>query len=100
MDIVVSTLPTRPVGTLRLSELGPPGQGFLPHPHLCDPNLLSPMFQGLFRLAAGASVLKRLKQTIASDPYSLQDFCSDPHAVAGACSLPQIPSPNPFPKTA
>ena len=31
-------------------------------------------------------MLKRLKQTMASDPGSLQEFCSDPHAVAGACS--------------
>lgn len=31
-------------------------------------------------------MLKRLKQTMASDPCSLQEFCSDPHAVAGACS--------------
>lgn len=44
-------------------------------------SLLAP--QGLFRLAAGASVLKRLKQTMASDPHSLEEFCSDPHAVAG-----------------
>lgn len=51
--------------------------------------------EGLFRLAAGASVLKRLKQTIASDPYSLQDFCSDPHAVAGALKsyLRELPEP-------
>lgn len=31
-------------------------------------------------------MLKRLKQTMASDPHSLQEFSSDPHAVAGACS--------------
>lgn len=31
-------------------------------------------------------MLKRLKQTMASDPRSLQEFCSDPHAVAGARS--------------
>ncbi|ELV11718.1 SH3 domain-binding protein 1 [Tupaia chinensis] len=43
--------------------------------------------EGLFRLAAGASVLKRLKQTMASDPHSLEEFCSDPHAVAGAGAL-------------
>lgn len=53
--------------------------------------------QGLFRLAAGASVLKRLKQTMASDPRNLQEFCSDPHAVAGTCSkggpVPQMPPP-------
>uniref|UniRef100_G1RXT8 SH3 domain binding protein 1 n=1 Tax=Nomascus leucogenys TaxID=61853 RepID=G1RXT8_NOMLE len=44
--------------------------------------------EGLFRLAAGASVLKRLKQTMASDPHSLEEFCSDPHAVAGVSPLP------------
>lgn len=53
-------------------------------PSVTPPAPLAP--QGLFRLAAGASVLKRLKQTMASDPRSLQEFCSDPHAVAGACS--------------
>ncbi|KAF6119587.1 hypothetical protein HJG60_010062 [Phyllostomus discolor] len=51
--------------------------------------------EGLFRLAAGASVLKRLKQTMASDPSSLQEFCSDPHAVAGALKsyLRELPEP-------
>ncbi|KAI5765142.1 SH3BP1 [Gulo gulo luscus] len=51
--------------------------------------------EGLFRLAAGASVLKRLKQTMASDPCSLQEFCSDPHAVAGALKsyLRELPEP-------
>ncbi|KAM5252988.1 SH3 domain-binding protein 1 isoform 2-T2 [Hipposideros larvatus] len=51
--------------------------------------------EGLFRLAAGASVLKRLKQTMASDPHSLQEFSSDPHAVAGALKsyLRELPEP-------
>uniref|UniRef100_A0A5F9DE59 SH3 domain-binding protein 1 n=1 Tax=Oryctolagus cuniculus TaxID=9986 RepID=A0A5F9DE59_RABIT len=51
--------------------------------------------EGLFRLAAGASVLKRLKQTMASDPGSLEEFCSDPHAVAGALKsyLRELPEP-------
>uniref|UniRef100_A0A8C8UEN0 SH3 domain-binding protein 1 n=1 Tax=Peromyscus maniculatus bairdii TaxID=230844 RepID=A0A8C8UEN0_PERMB len=51
--------------------------------------------RGLFRLAAGASVLKRLKQTMASDPHSLEEFCSDPHAVAGALKsyLRELPEP-------
>ncbi|MBZ3872484.1 SH3 domain-binding protein 1 [Sciurus carolinensis] len=51
--------------------------------------------EGLFRLAAGASVLKRLKQTMASDPCSLEEFCSDPHAVAGALKsyLRELPEP-------
>uniref|UniRef100_A0A2K5CCT5 SH3 domain binding protein 1 n=1 Tax=Aotus nancymaae TaxID=37293 RepID=A0A2K5CCT5_AOTNA len=51
--------------------------------------------EGLFRLAAGASVLKRLKQTMALDPHSLEEFCSDPHAVAGALKsyLRELPEP-------
>nr|XP_004610754.1 unnamed protein product [Sorex araneus] len=51
--------------------------------------------EGLFRLAAGASVLKRLRQTLASDPLGLQEFCSDPHAVAGALKsyLRELPEP-------
>ncbi|XP_023365046.1 SH3 domain-binding protein 1 isoform X2 [Otolemur garnettii] len=51
--------------------------------------------EGLFRLAAGASVLKRLKQMMASNPHSLEEFCSDPHAVAGALKsyLRELPEP-------
>nr|XP_020838209.1 SH3 domain-binding protein 1 isoform X3 [Phascolarctos cinereus] len=51
--------------------------------------------EGLFRLAAGASVLKRLKQTMTLDPSSLEEFCSDPHAVAGALKsyLRELPEP-------
>ncbi|XP_035128102.3 SH3 domain-binding protein 1 isoform X2 [Callithrix jacchus] len=51
--------------------------------------------EGLFRLAAGASVLKRLKQMMALDPHSLEEFCSDPHAVAGALKsyLRELPEP-------
>lgn len=60
-----------------------PSQGALPCPPLLDLHLCPLVPQGLFRLAAGASVLKRLKQTMASDPSSLEEFCSDPHAVAG-----------------
>lgn len=68
-------------------------------PYPTHPSLILPIpcrTQGLFRLAAGASVLKRLKQTMASDPRSLQEFCSDPHAVAGACSKePWVGGPTP-----
>ncbi|KAM4882569.1 SH3 domain-binding protein 1 isoform 1-T1 [Thomomys bottae] len=51
--------------------------------------------EGLFRLAAGASVLKRLKQMMAFDPQGLEEFCSDPHAVAGALKsyLRELPEP-------
>lgn len=46
-------------------------------------------------------MLKRLKQTMASDPRSLQEFCSDPHAVAGTSSeRPCVRAcpPHPFPE--
>ncbi|XP_068938206.1 SH3 domain-binding protein 1 [Petaurus breviceps papuanus] len=51
--------------------------------------------EGLFRLAAGASVLKKLKQMMALNPSSLEEFCSDPHAVAGALKsyLRELPEP-------
>lgn len=87
-----------------MSGPGPPRQGFLPPPQpLRDPHLPPLAPQGLFRLAAGASVLKRLKQTMASDPRSLQEFCSDPHAVAGTCTEePWVEglSPGPSPEAA
>ncbi|NXX14235.1 3BP1 protein, partial [Podargus strigoides] len=40
--------------------------------------------EGLFRLAAGASVLRKLKSSLASGSNALEEFYSDPHAVAGA----------------
>lgn len=43
----------------------------------------SPHPQGLFRLAAGASVLRKLKSSLASGSNALEEFYSDPHAVAG-----------------
>lgn len=82
---VESTQPTRPVGTLKPREGQRPAQASSrcpALPHSITPSPSAP--QGLFRVAAGASVLKRLKQTMASDPRSLEEFCSDPHAVAGA----------------
>lgn len=62
--------------------------------------------QGLFRLAAGASVLRKLKSSLASGSNALEEFYSDPHAVAGECqqgtgcgdmnwavpAIPQLPS--------
>ncbi|KAK1341590.1 hypothetical protein QTO34_018005 [Cnephaeus nilssonii] len=76
-----------------MSDAGPCSLG-VPSTTLRDPTR-SLSHQGLFRLAAGASVLKRLKQTMASDPRSLQEFCSDPHAVAGALKsyLRELPEP-------
>lgn len=70
----------------------------------------SPHPQGLFRLAAGASVLRKLKSSLASGSNALEEFYSDPHAVAGGCqrggtggdnravpAVPQTPSPPPLP---
>ncbi|KFQ28429.1 SH3 domain-binding protein 1, partial [Merops nubicus] len=51
--------------------------------------------EGLFRLAAGASVLRKLKSSLASGSNALQEFYSDPHAVAGALKsyLRELPQP-------
>ncbi|KFU95713.1 SH3 domain-binding protein 1, partial [Chaetura pelagica] len=51
--------------------------------------------EGLFRLAAGASVLRKLKSSLASGCNALEEFYSDPHAVAGALKsyLRELPQP-------
>lgn len=49
--------------------------------------------QGLFRLAAGASVLRKLKSSLASGSNALEEFYSDPHAVAGECHQGRVGSP-------
>uniref|UniRef100_A0A8C7DV49 SH3 domain binding protein 1 n=1 Tax=Naja naja TaxID=35670 RepID=A0A8C7DV49_NAJNA len=51
--------------------------------------------EGLFRLAAGASVLKKLKYCLDSGSNILDEFYVDPHAVAGAlkCYLRELPQP-------
>ncbi|KFV15979.1 SH3 domain-binding protein 1, partial [Tauraco erythrolophus] len=51
--------------------------------------------EGLFRLAAGASVLRRLKSSLANGSNALEEFYSDPHAVAGALKsyLRELPQP-------
>ncbi|NXB97030.1 3BP1 protein, partial [Vidua chalybeata] len=51
--------------------------------------------EGLFRLAAGASVLRKLKSSLASGSNVLEEFYSDPHAVAGALKsyLRELPQP-------
>ncbi|NXD22584.1 3BP1 protein, partial [Spelaeornis formosus] len=53
------------------------------------------MEEGLFRLAAGASVLRKLKSSLASGSNALEEFYSDPHAVAGALKsyLRELPQP-------
>uniref|UniRef100_A0A6J0TB96 SH3 domain-binding protein 1 isoform X1 n=1 Tax=Pogona vitticeps TaxID=103695 RepID=A0A6J0TB96_9SAUR len=49
--------------------------------------------EGLFRLAAGASILKKLKYSL--DSGIPDELCADPHAVAGAlkCYLRELPQP-------
>lgn len=42
--------------------------------------------QGLFRIAAGASKLKKLKAALDCSTSQLEEFYSDPHAVAGTTS--------------
>ncbi|KAM3833125.1 SH3 domain-binding protein 1 isoform 2-T2 [Vipera latastei] len=51
--------------------------------------------EGLFRLAAGASVLKKLKYCLDSGSNIPDEFYVDPHAVAGAlkCYLRELPQP-------
>ncbi|KAL7982397.1 hypothetical protein Chor_009995 [Crotalus horridus] len=51
--------------------------------------------EGLFRLAAGASVLKKLKYCLDSGSNIPDEFYIDPHAVAGAlkCYLRELPQP-------
>lgn len=57
----------------------------------CNQALLWPCsplfsFQGLFRIAAGASKLKKLKAALDCSTSQLEGFYSDPHAVAGTTS--------------
>ncbi|XP_030196643.1 SH3 domain-binding protein 1 [Gadus morhua] len=51
--------------------------------------------EGLFRLAAAASVLKKLKGCLNQGTVDHEEFSSDPHAVAGAlkCYLRELPEP-------
>ncbi|XP_065503523.1 SH3 domain-binding protein 1 [Caloenas nicobarica] len=51
--------------------------------------------EGLFRLAAGASVLRKMKSSLASGSNALEEFYSDPHAVAGVLKsyLRELPEP-------
>uniref|UniRef100_UPI0037E84FBC SH3 domain-binding protein 1 isoform X2 n=1 Tax=Semicossyphus pulcher TaxID=241346 RepID=UPI0037E84FBC len=51
--------------------------------------------EGLFRLAAAASVVKRLKTCLDHDAVDHSEFSMDPHAVAGAlkCYLRELPEP-------
>nr|XP_033785805.1 SH3 domain-binding protein 1 isoform X2 [Geotrypetes seraphini] len=51
--------------------------------------------EGLFRLAAGASVLRKLKYSLASGSSNIEEFYLEPHAVAGALKsyLRELPEP-------
>ncbi|KAM6424568.1 rho GTPase-activating protein 17 isoform 5-T6 [Liasis olivaceus] len=51
--------------------------------------------EGLFRIAAGASKLKKLKAALDCSASHLDEFYSDPHAVAGALKsyLRELPEP-------
>uniref|UniRef100_A0A3P9HC02 SH3-domain binding protein 1 n=1 Tax=Oryzias latipes TaxID=8090 RepID=A0A3P9HC02_ORYLA len=51
--------------------------------------------EGLFRLAAAASVMKRLKTSLDQGTVDHSEFRMDPHAVAGAlkCYLRELPEP-------
>ncbi|XP_014914323.1 rho GTPase-activating protein 17-like isoform X3 [Poecilia latipinna] len=51
--------------------------------------------EGLFRIAAGASKLKKLKAALDCSTSQLEEFYSDPHAVAGALKsyLRELPDP-------
>ncbi|XP_029445961.1 SH3 domain-binding protein 1 [Rhinatrema bivittatum] len=51
--------------------------------------------EGLFRLAAGASILKKLKYSLASGSSNIEEFYLEPHAVAGALKsyLRELPQP-------
>lgn len=51
--------------------------------------------EGLFRIAPGASKLKKLKAALDCSTSQLEEFYSDPHAVAGALKsyLRELPEP-------
>ncbi|XP_069509146.1 SH3 domain-binding protein 1 isoform X2 [Ambystoma mexicanum] len=51
--------------------------------------------EGLFRLAAGASILRKLKSSLAGGSGAMEEFYTEPHAVAGALKsyLRELPQP-------
>ncbi|KAJ1173633.1 hypothetical protein NDU88_005462 [Pleurodeles waltl] len=51
--------------------------------------------EGLFRLAAGASTLRKLKMSLAGGSGAMEEFYTEPHAVAGALKsyLRELPEP-------
>lgn len=84
------------------------GEPLLSHLQSCDRKIAVPIEdcvsmllrtglkeEGLFRLAAAASVVKKLKNCLNSGTVDQNEFRSDPHAVAGAlkCYLRELPEP-------
>lgn len=55
---------------------------------VCVKSIVSVLYQGLFRIAAGASKLKKLKAALDCSTSQLEEFYSDPHAVAGTVLTP------------
>lgn len=56
----------------------------------CHCGLFVFVCQGLFRIAAGASKLKKLKAALDCSTSQLEEFYSDPHAVAGTSQTTDI----------
>ncbi|XP_034049606.1 SH3 domain-binding protein 1 [Thalassophryne amazonica] len=84
------------------------GEPLLAHLSLSDREIAAPIQEcihmllatglreeGLFRLAAAASVVKRLKTCLDHGTVDHSEFSMDPHAVAGAlkCYLRELPEP-------
>ncbi|KAA0725257.1 SH3 domain-binding protein 1 [Triplophysa tibetana] len=91
-----------------LSEKRVFGEPLLSHLQNCDQKIAVPIEEcvsmlmrtglreeGLFRLAAGASIVKKLKNCLEAGTVDQDEFRSDPHAVAGAfkCYLRELPEP-------
>ncbi|XP_030630966.1 SH3 domain-binding protein 1 [Chanos chanos] len=84
------------------------GAPLLSHLHECDRQIAVPIQEcvqmllhnglreeGLFRLAAAASVVKKLKSSLDAGAVDHSEFGTDPHAVAGALKsyLRELPEP-------
>ena len=90
--LVLVTLPGNPTrqAVFPPSERGLQGRGRRLFHRICTaaPNLNLTLMafcclQGLFRIGAGASKLKKLKAALDCSTSHLDEFYSDPHAVAG-----------------
>ncbi|KAK2876535.1 hypothetical protein QQF64_004664 [Cirrhinus molitorella] len=93
---------------LSLSEKRVFGEPLLSHLESCGRQIAVPIEEcvsmllrtglreeGLFRLAAAASVVKKLKSCLDSGTVDQNEFSYEPHAVAGAlkCYLRELPEP-------